>query len=167
MPLCPPFEQPQVVFSLQLVVCAGALHAILIGFDTVTDHAADDDADAYGLVCGYEADPHERPFALFRRDEGGGWTRVVPTGAQPGSRLLGSPVVAHADRILIFGMTHYGAPCVHALLLEGGQLASCRWLPPQELLWDGPVPESRTGRIVPRAGPSEWTAGVALAVALR
>ena len=171
VPLCAPFEQPQVVFSLQLVVCAGALHAILIGFDTVTDHAADDDADAYGLVCGYEADPHERPFALFRRDEGGGWTRVVPTGAQPGSRLLGSPVVAYADRILIFGTTDYGAPCMHALLLEGGRLASCRWLPPQELvplLWDGSEPEdaerSRGGN---PQGPSEWTAGVALAVALR
>ena len=167
VPLCAPFEQQEVVFSLQLLVCAGALHAILIGFDTLTDHAADDDPDLFDLVCGYETAPVERPFALFRRDEAGGWTRVVPTGAQPGSRLLGSPVVAHADRILIFGMTHYGAPCVHALLLEGGQLASCRWLPPQELLWDGPEPDSRTGRIVPRAGPSEWTAGVALAVALR
>ena len=105
-----------------------------------------------------------RPFALFRRDEGCGWTRVVPTGAQPGSRLLGSPVVAHADRILIFGMTDCGAPCVHALLLESRRLASCRWLPPQELLWDG-TEKDGWGRAL--RGPSEWTAGVALAVALR
>ena len=166
VPLCAPFEQQEVVFSLQLLVCAGALHAILIGFDTLTDHAADDDPDLFDLVCGYETAPVERPFALFRRDESGGWTRIVPTGAQPGSRLLGSPVVAHADRILIFGMDHYGAPCVHVLLLEGGQLASCRWLPPQELLWDGPEPDSPQ-RVGWRAGPSEWTAGVALAVALR
>ena len=166
VPLCAPFEQQEVVFSLQLLVCAGALHAILIGFDTLTDHAADDDPDLFDLVCGYETAPVERPFALFRRDEAGGWTRVVPTGAQPGSRLLGSPVVAHADRILIFGMDHYGAPCVHVLLLEGGQLASCRWLPPQELLWDGPEPDSPQ-RVGWRAGPSEWTAGVAQAVALR
>jgi len=108
-----------VVFSLQLLVCAGALHAILIGFDTVTDGEADYDGDVFGLVSGYEYDPRPpRPFALFRYDEGtgegteegGGWTRVVPTGAQPGSRLLGSPVVAHAERILIFGTTDTGAP---------------------------------------------------------
>jgi hypothetical protein len=166
VPLCAPFEQQQVIFSLQLVVCAGALHAILIGFDTITDHAADIDSDAFDLVCGYETEPRERPrpFALFRRDEGCGWTRVVPTGAQPGSRLLGSPVVAHADRILIFGMTDCGAPCVHALLLESRRLASCRWLPPQELLWDG-TEKDGWGRAL--RGPSEWTAGVALAVALR
>ena len=117
----PPLYLPytsQVVFSLQLLVCAGALHAILIGFDTVTDGEADYDGDVFGLVSGYEYDPRPpRPFALFRRDEGtgegteegGGWTRVVPTGAQPGSRLLGSPVVAHAERILIFGTTDTGA----------------------------------------------------------
>jgi len=206
-----------VVFSLQLLVCAGALHAILIGFDTVTDGEADYDGDVFGLVSGYEYDPRTpRPFALFRRDEGtgegtgegmeedGGWTRVVPTGAQPGSRLLGSPVVAHAERILIFGTTDTGAPCVHALLLEGGGRAAGRWLPPQELvplIRDGfepedeersvdgseaedDVPEDNGGptaeerrrhdeamAIVRRKesarGPSEWTAGVALAVALR
>ena len=203
------------VFSLQLLVCAGALHAILIGFDTVTDGEADYDGDVFGLVSGYEYDPRPpRPFALFRRDEGtegmegaeegGGWTRVVPTGAQPGSRLLGSPVVAHAERILIFGTTDTGAPCVHALRLEGGGRAACRWLPPQELvplIRDGLEPEDEERSVngsepeddvlednggldaeedrrhnaamdinlrkESSRGPSEWTAGVALAVALR
>ena len=161
VPLCAPFDDEGLPFSLQLVVCAGALHAILIGFEDAEDHDAaaaadDDDTDA-------DADGGALPFALFRHDEGGGWTRGVPTGLQPGSSLLtsllGSPVVAHLDRLLIFGTTVGGVPCVHAVLLEGGQLASwsCRWLPPQELLWDGREPD----------GPSEWTAGVALAVALR
>ena len=42
----------------------------------------------------------------------------MPTDEQPGSALLVSPVVAHANRILIFGTMAGGMPCVHAVLLD-------------------------------------------------
>lgn len=207
-----PWEQQDAnACSLQLVVCAGQLHALLIGFDAFLDHGdgggddgSDDGGDGGGGGGGVGGEGGEGgggeghggeggdedgwgeggarggatsvrgsdTFALFRYngDSWPQWTRCWPGGEQPQVSLLGSPLVAHGRRITIFGATSDGRPCAHTLECSsvactrptGGQLqpnlvdARYRWLPASEL----------SGCVPGVACPSEWTAGVALPVAL-
>ena len=177
VPLCAPFEREDTPFSLQLVVCGGDLHAILIGFD---------EAQLPEVQLPEAQLP--RPFALFRwQDDGGGWTRCqlgYPAcgPSQPSVALLGSPVVAYGRRILIFGRTmrSEGAcsrqKCVYGLLREGDVTddGCYRWLPIQQGRRGSRTPchtlyakESLTQDGDENfCGPSEWTAGVALPVSL-